>query len=196
MPLLGEEHPEQHVRAVLPWIHEAGNPYFDWFFGGSAAARCALDQLMRDEASEIAIRRACLLLDRKRAIGGFIALAGAELARARQHDTLTIVAWARADRRRLLKQIVASKGLFAPVAADDFYLSKMGLVPERRGRGLGHVLVGEYLRRGEEAGLSRFRLDVHADNAAAVSIYGTAGFEVAEVTTRQGMTYLAMVRGR
>src|SRR5688572_28555310 len=74
------------IADVLPWVREAGNPYFDWLLGNAHATRAALQAMMRDESSQIAIRRACVLLEGEKPIGGFIALAGRELPACRRAD--------------------------------------------------------------------------------------------------------------
>ena len=52
----------------------------------------------------------------------------------------------------------------------------------------------EYLVEGRDAGRGRFRLNVHADNDAAVSLYRGFGFNVAdEIMAADGrMRYLSM----
>jgi len=186
--------PERFVPAVLPWVHEAGNPYFDWFFGGADAARSVLRALMRSESSEVAIARACVLLEGRRAIGGFIALSGADLARARMTDTLGALKEVGVEERAgLAERIAAARDLFLPVEHDDFYLSKMGLVPERRGTGLGRVIVDEFLKCGAAAGFRRFALDVCADNLPAARLYRSAGFRLVRRSECAGMRYLGMI---
>jgi ribosomal protein S18 acetylase RimI-like enzyme len=177
---------------VLAWVHEAGNPYFDFVLGGGEA-RSVVATMMRNDRSEIAIRRAHVLLERERPIGGFIALPGHELPRARQTDLLTMMKEVGRDEIATLRaRLAETKGLFPPVAPEDYYLSKMGLLPEWRGQGLGKRLLKEYVAKGEASGFRRFSLDVSEDNRAAVNLYRAAGFEVVERTEGAGMAYLAM----
>ena len=35
---------EQHIGDVLPWLHDAGNPFYDWFYGGAEATRGVLGE--------------------------------------------------------------------------------------------------------------------------------------------------------
>jgi ribosomal protein S18 acetylase RimI-like enzyme len=173
-------------------VVEAGNPYFDFLFG-IGKSQSVLEAMMRDERSEIALRRAHVLLREDRPIGGFIALAGYELPPARQADLLTMMREVGRDSIASLRgRLAQTKALFAPVAPDDYYLSKMGLLPEWRAKGLGKRLLHEYLAQGNANGFTTFRLDVSEENKAAVSLYRSAGFEVVERTQAAGMSYLAM----
>src|SRR5918999_673902 len=183
------------VSAVLPLLHEAGNPYFDWFFGDPAAARSTLGAWMMRSSSEVALERIVVASSRDEVVGAFLALGGAELVHARQVDVLALVNEASRDpsaRAELVERIAATKILFARVAPRDWYLSKVAVVDAHRARGLGRALVEEYLAAGLAAGFRRFRLDVSADNDQAVRIYRSLGFRVEADRAAAGMRYLAM----
>jgi hypothetical protein len=67
---------------VLPWVREAGEPYYSWFFGRIVPAdrlESILADWMRRRSSEVSVERAVLLLIGDRAVGGFIGLGGADL---------------------------------------------------------------------------------------------------------------------
>lgn len=64
----------------------------------------------------------------------------------------------------------------------------MGVVAEHRSRGLGRRLLVETLARGRS--LRRIELIVRADNAAAIALYRSCGFEV-EGTCRSYLRYEA-----
>ena len=53
-----------------------------------------------------------------------------------------------------------------------------GVVPRWRGRGLGHRLMSELVKRARAAGLCRLSLEVLAGNTAAVRLYERAGMRV------------------
>lgn len=97
------------------------------------------------------------------------------------------------ERAGLAGRTAATKDLFLRVSDHQFYLSKMGLVRERRGIGLGRVLLQEFLRRGEEAGYRQFALDVCAENLPAVRLYRSSGFRVVRESEHEGMRYLGMI---
>lgn len=181
--------PDRFVQFTLPWVHEAGNPYFDWLFGGAAAAHEVLNEWMIRPSSEVSVRRISILTSPADAAGGFLALAGDELARARRADTLATL---KEKVPGLRDRLAEARGLFSPVEPDEYYLSKIGVAPEFRSTGMGRRLLREFLDAGQSAGFRRFRLDVSADNDRAVALYRAAGFRVAAQEHRAGMTYLAM----
>jgi ribosomal protein S18 acetylase RimI-like enzyme len=81
----------------------------------------------------------------------------------------------RAHRGELAARLRSIGKLRPPVDDDVFYLSKLGVVAERRGEGLGRALAVEYMAAGSRAGFYRFQLDVETENRAAVSLYESIG---------------------
>lgn len=187
---------ERRIASTLPWIHEAGNPYYDWFFGGATEAESGLAQWMRRPSSEVFVGRVRLLVDDLHSVGGFIAMPGSELAACRRLDALaSMQAAERAQRDSVLARMRLAHGLFGSLSAQDFYLSKMGVLSGHRGAGHGATIVRQYLDLGAELGFQRFRLDVSAGNRAAVRLYEAAGFRVLRESSLPGqgdMTYLDM----
>jgi ribosomal protein S18 acetylase RimI-like enzyme len=153
---------------------------------------------MRRDSSEISIKRVTLLRRDNEPVGGFLALGGADVVRCRKADTLAIIRDIASDERAaFLARMAAVRGLFAAPAPSEYYLSKMGVIQEARGARLGHVILEAYLESGETAGYRKFRLDVSAENDAAIKLYESAGFRVfrESTSTRARMTYLAMGLG-
>ncbi|MFQ5792389.1 MAG: GNAT family N-acetyltransferase [Acidobacteriota bacterium] len=188
---------ERFIPEVLPWIHEAGNPYFDWVFGGRAAALKTIATWMRRPSSEISISRVVLLFDGDRPVGGFIALGGADLALCRKADALAMLKEADSQGRSDLRLRMAGvRDLFLRVGTEEFYLSKTGVAVDLRSTGLGRRLAVEYLATGRAAGFRRFRLDVWAENRTARQLYESLGFRVVResASAEAGMKYLSMVR--
>ena len=62
-------------------------------------------------------------------------------------------------------------------AALDCTLEDLFVDPSARGAGLGRAMVDAAIARAEERGCRRIELDTDEDNAAALSVYGAAGFE-------------------
>ncbi|MGL5818453.1 MAG: ribosomal protein S18-alanine N-acetyltransferase [Phycicoccus sp.] len=60
----------------------------------------------------------------------------------------------------------------------------VAVAPASRGLGLGRVLLDELVRRARGRGASSVMLEVRADNAAALGLYESAGFDV--VSVRRG----------
>jgi ribosomal protein S18 acetylase RimI-like enzyme len=100
----------------------------------------------------------------------------------------------RGARTALLDRLGAVRSVFAPVASDQWYLSKLAVAPNARGRGLGRRLVEAYLRSGEDAAFRRYRVDVEAANAPAIRLYESHGFRVVHDASsdRAGIRYLGM----
>jgi RimJ/RimL family protein N-acetyltransferase len=53
----------------------------------------------------------------------------------------------------------------------------IGIVPGWRGRGIGRALINETLHAARRLGLTRVELTVHADNAPAIALYKSVGFQ-------------------
>ena len=181
---------------ALPWVYEAGCPYFDWLFGDSEAGRGVIAEWLERPTSEVSVTSMVSASLGGEHVGGFIAMGAADLAARRRADGTALVrARLALDKRQLVERVRASQALFPSPSEDEWYLSKMGLLPEFRGRALGAALVQRYLEAGSEHGFARFRLDVSADNAPALAAYHAAGFEVAAEGVAGGLRYLAMTRG-
>jgi ribosomal protein S18 acetylase RimI-like enzyme len=197
-PLSTDDDPGRWIPQVLPWVQEAGEPYHSWFLGGAASAdrtESILAGWMRRRSSEVSVERAVLLLTADRVVGGFIALGGADLQACRQADTLAALQAAGRDgRSRLGERIRVGRHLFAGVAADEFYLSRLGVAIAFRRAGHGARILQKYLGAGVARGFRRFRLDVSAENRPAVELYRAFGFQVLREASddRAGMAYLNM----
>jgi ribosomal protein S18 acetylase RimI-like enzyme len=59
-------------------------------------------------------------------------------------------------------------------------IQNLGVIPEYRGRGLGHALVRQAIEGFYQAGLRRAYLEVTAENDAAVRLYRNVGFRRAK----------------
>jgi ribosomal protein S18 acetylase RimI-like enzyme len=184
----------RQIAVALPWIHAAGQPYFDWLLGGRGAALRILEQWMQRPSSELFVGRV-VLVEETHSVGGFIALAGAELAQCRLQDALAAAAATSSERHSALaRRLRQGRALFPEVTADDFHLSRMGVLAEARRRGYGRMIVREFLENGTRRGFRRFTLDVSADNVAAIELYRSAGFreERRQQLHEAGMTYVRM----
>jgi ribosomal protein S18 acetylase RimI-like enzyme len=192
----GEPHPERYVEVALPGVHEAGRPYVDWFFGGFSAARDALRSWMVRPSSEVFVGRAVLLTAADAVLGGLIALDGAELSRCRRDDAVAAIALAGpGERGAVAERIQVSRELFPPVPADEFYLSRIWVVPEARRAGYGTALLRHYIEAGARRGCARLRLDVWSESGTAIGLYRRFGFETLQqsVSGQAGLRYTSMV---
>lgn len=183
------------AEETVPLIHEAGNPYYDWFFGGAEQAREAVEALYASPASEVSATRVTLLLEDERLRGLYVALPGEELAECRLADTLLLVARdSGATRAELRRRIELARGLFADVLPADCYLSKIGVVRASRGQGLGGTILDRVIAEARERGHSRVRLDVSAGNERALALYAARGFAIVRERRVGPLVYLELVR--
>jgi ribosomal protein S18 acetylase RimI-like enzyme len=193
--LSGEPESVREIPLALPWVHAASEPYVDWLLGGRSEALRILEQWMRRPSSEVFIGRAMLALEENQPVGGFIALRGAELARCWMRDALAAVAVTPPERRTSLQlRLRLGRQLLPPVASDDLYLSRMGVLAHARGRGYGRAIIREFLRYGLRGRFGRLSLDVSSGNTAAIRLYSSVGFhpERERQLEAVGMTYLRM----
>ncbi|MFD6448287.1 GNAT family N-acetyltransferase [Promicromonospora sp. NPDC060204] len=56
----------------------------------------------------------------------------------------------------------------------------LGVLPAYRRDGIGRLMMREMVRLGRESGASRMSLNVRVDNCAAIDLYRSFGFEIAE----------------
>lgn len=71
--------------------------------------------------------------------------------------------------------------------AQAIHLARIILAPETRGKGLGRVLCEELMKTAiTQHQPAKFTLNVYQDNAAAVSLYRSLGFIMADQHTMQG----------
>jgi ribosomal protein S18 acetylase RimI-like enzyme/acyl carrier protein len=193
--LVHEDELDSFIDPALAWVHDAGQPYFDWFFGSPDVATRTLAEWMRRPSSEVYAGRLTTLVEDGRAIGGFIALGGADLESSRKADAVAAIkAAGREGLAGLEERLREGQGLFAPVGHEDFYLSKIGVIGDLRGRGHGRAMMDQFFALGLEHSFRRFRVDVWAGNEGAIRFYRGFGFELIAESTSAGaeMTYLAM----
>jgi ribosomal protein S18 acetylase RimI-like enzyme len=170
---------ERLVPYALPWVMEAGNPYYDSLFGEPSMTATILESWMRRRSSEISISRVQFLLIGSEHAGGFIGLGGDELRKARKADTVALLtAFPAAQRVSLMKRADNLSGLFPSIGDHEYYLSKLGLNVQFRGRKLARLLVDRYIEQGAGLGFTDFRLDVQIGNEAAIRCYRSAGFQI------------------
>lgn len=79
-------------------------------------------------------------------------------------------------------EIVGYAGL--DLAGESGDVMTIAVVPAAQGRGLGHHLLTELVRRAEVSGIRSLLLEVRADNTAARKLYERRGFAVISVRRR------------
>jgi GNAT superfamily N-acetyltransferase len=167
----------------LSWLYDAGNPYWEWLWGSADEALSQLKTWLNRSNSEISNDRVLCVLDSTKIYGGFVALGGRELQQCRKADFLTLFNYARYNHyEKLLSRMRIANQFFGAVSDDEYYLSRIGLLPDRRGTGLGRQLVRAYMDNGLRSGYRRFRLDVAESNIQAIKLYETSGFVINRVS--------------
>jgi ribosomal protein S18 acetylase RimI-like enzyme len=190
----GDTEAAREIPAAVRWVHEAGQPFFDWVMGDRTLALQTLERWMRRPSSEVSIERA-VLLGEEEPLGGFISIAGAELPRCRQADALAAaLAVPSMQRPGVVARLGAGRQLFPLVPTDALYLSRMGVLPSARRRGRGRAIAQSYVELGRRQGFRRFMLDVWSRNFAALGLYLSLGFRPTSENhaPKAGMTYLRM----
>ena len=191
---ISEDRPDL-VAPLADWILEAGEPYYSRLFGDRETALGTIRRWMTRSSSEIALKRVHLVSLEGSVAGGFVALDGSELARARKADLIALTVDPDPGRAQALRErLSALKGLFGQIEPQEYYLSKMFLAARFRGTNLSRQLLKAYLAEGQLRGYGRFALDVHADNSRAIRSYSRAGFWISARTSSADGTvrYLSM----
>ncbi len=184
MPAIIAPAAQELISEILPSIHEAGNPYFDFIFGASDRARTELHKWMKRASSEIFVERVVILRMDDVVVGGFIAVNGKELEGCRRMDmTSLVMSGNRQYREEVSSRLNLVRDLFSRVNADEFYLSKLWVNPDYRGSGCSRTLMKSFIELGLKRGYRNFRLDVSVENRAAVHLYGALGFKAIHEST-------------
>ena len=90
----------------------------------------------------------------------------------------------RTDQYDLLHSLVAYEGdervgmVALALRGEAGWCGGLGVVPERRGRGFGRLLMEELMKNAREAGVRRLSLEVLAGNTAARRLYESVGMRV------------------
>jgi ribosomal protein S18 acetylase RimI-like enzyme len=169
---------EELIERALPWLVAASEPYLSFLCGDFIEPAQLLRRLAAMPGSEYWLGGARLLVEESGApAGGYIAMPGVAVAGRRQHDFgMFLRLFPRQAFAHLREAVAAAATLFAPVDAEAWYLSKIGVLPGRAGQGYGRALLRDCLQQAAANGHRRCRLDVAGDNEAAAALYCEAGF--------------------
>ena len=78
----------------------------------------------------------------------------------------------------MIERLSQSLSVFASVAEDEYYVSKVGLARFFQGKGLAKVLVEHCLDQGTALGYSKFRADIQTENKPSLRCARAIGFEI------------------
>jgi len=180
---------------ILTGIHEAGIPYYDWFFGGHDLARTILGKWMSRTSSEVSLSKVKLLFEDDEHVGGSISLTGTELLNCRKSDMLALMKDMVPDHGLdLSERFAAARALFPRVDSEAYYLSKIWVTPDYRGKGQSREILQEFLASGQAKGFHSFQVDVFAENQPAIRLYQSFGFHVTHTFSfeKASLKYLSM----
>ena len=186
---------EQYVPSAVQLIYGAAFSYFDLLFGGREEALAELSHWTKRPSSEYSILRATGVLHKEICLGIVIGIGGEERNRCHKADILALLNSAPFRKRSLsTPSFETLRDSLPPVPTDVYYIRTIGVARDWRRHGLGKRLLQMTIENGGGAGYNRFRLDVRADNTAAIHLYTGFGFvPIGEAANpRGGWTMLAM----
>lgn len=188
---------DRFVSPLAPSVHDASNPFADWYFGDPEIAAELIEEWMGRPSSELYLGRGIVMMAGDEPVGVLIGMSGAELSACRNSDfgafCEEIGTGEEAD--EVIEQVVTvSRELFPPVDPNAFYISRVAVVAEHRGRGFGRRLVEHTMETKRREGFEHFRLDVSAENAGAIHVYESLGLKKMShsESTIAPLEYLAM----
>jgi GNAT superfamily N-acetyltransferase len=172
---------EERVASILPWLHESGNPYWDWLWGSPQLGRSKLIEWLGRPDSELSERRVRYLQAGDRIIGGYIALQSSELKACRRADFLALaVHLRRAPQDSMLTRLRQSQSIFSAAEEKEnlCYLTRLGINVSDRSRGFARQLLDIVMAENRAQGIDKLQVDVFANNTHAIRLYHSAGFQL------------------
>lgn len=175
---------------LIRFAQLASAPYDRFVWEDAAEATRVAAYLLARGAGEIAPPAGRTLVVDGEPCGILACMTGAELTRRRVGAAFVLsragsalLSETAARRARLASQT------FCQVSEGDYYLARLAVAPEFRGRGLGQWLVERLMEMAAAAGSRRCWLEVDPENRAAITLYHAAGFRiVANVQVRDDVS--------
>lgn len=176
MPSWGELIPE---TAAL--MYASGPDYFDLLFGSREGALARLGCWIGRTSSGFGFDRVTLALAKSQVAGIALHLSGKELLDRQRADMLNLLKESDPSQRAKLSQKAEIIRAMTPAVQPwEYYLRSLSVDESHRGKGLGAALLKNVFAAGLALGLHWFRLDVRSDNAVAIKLYRSAGFEISQ----------------
>lgn len=165
------------LAKIVPWVLSAGRPYYDHFLAGYGMEPI-IARWLTMSTSEISLKWSRLLIADDDIAGGYIALPGRILNQCRQADLLDLARQlGRNSYSQLRKRVRDLHPLFSPIENDSLYLTRLGILPHKRGQGLSHHLMKDSIAQAIAGGYPRLRLDVCEENHTARNLFEAHGFQ-------------------
>jgi ribosomal protein S18 acetylase RimI-like enzyme len=161
-----------HFDAVLALAAQASRDYDAFVFDSPAQAAELQRELLRQGASECAAPFCRLLVEEGRLVGIAAALTDKELAACRMRAALVLSGLAFfAAGSSVRNRIRLAASALSHLEDGDYYLSRLTVASEARGRGFGRVLLERVIQDAQSRQCRRVVLDVSSDNTAALHLY-------------------------
>jgi ribosomal protein S18 acetylase RimI-like enzyme len=163
-------------------------------FGGSV--RSLLEHLQARPANPYAAANTLVLAEGDGPPFGALVGAPASSTRSEEASTaLLLLRWYGPSFLLRLPGLLRASGVMRGIAAGEFYLSHIAILPERRGAGAGGLLLAAGEERARRLGARAVVLDVAEDNARARRFYERRGYRCrAEVRVALGSSAFTFLR--
>jgi ribosomal protein S18 acetylase RimI-like enzyme len=175
---------------------DVGQPYYAFVFDTREQWRMWQTASIDSGGCEFAPPWARLMLLDDRLVGMYAAIPGRDLQRIRLLAATRLLRSARALDALTRERMRLAARISMHPTANELYLSRIGIVREARGGGLGRWLLERVECQAVESGVECCVLEVDPLNEAAVNLYHRAGFETTErkeiTDPASGRTYMRM----
>ena len=188
---------EKILTDVVDWLWDAGQPYVGYLWGSEKEGKAQTRAWLRRRQSELSLDKITLLMRDQVVLGGYLAMSGKDLLLARKYDLIEVMKVARGtNNTALVKRLGASRELFGTIDDQSYYLSRIGVRSEYRGKGLGRKLLEHCLASDRIGSYDLLKLHVSTDNQSAIALYLSHNFTIVRecTSTKAGMAYYTMMR--
>ncbi len=168
-----------YLVEVLHLDDEVSGTYNRFVFANDDEAHAIRDLLLRAGCTEFSSPAGQLVLEEGRFIGFGAWMSGLDLMKKRLVGARVI---SRTSKDligpALVERMTTAATALAVPQKDDWYVARIAVVPDARGKGIGRYLMVQALEEGRRRGCSRCVLSVDPENNAAMQLYHRYGFEV------------------
>jgi ribosomal protein S18 acetylase RimI-like enzyme len=160
----------------------ASEPYTSFVYESSDQARALARDLLERGLGEFAPPFGTVAVDEHdgTVLGMLAFVDGAALEHVRMEVAIAFVREALISDDAVSDRIRLAASALMAVDASDLYLSRIAVAASARGRGIGKALMGVLERAARSQGKTRLVLEVSPQSTAALKLYQTAAFEVAD----------------
>jgi ribosomal protein S18 acetylase RimI-like enzyme len=180
-PLSEMPNSDELIPMTAALIYASGRDYFDVLFGTREGALARLGCWLARTSSGFGFDCVTLALAESQVAGIALHMSGKDLIARQRADMLSLIKESDSSLRATLSQKAEIIRAMTPAVQPwEYYLRSLSVAAAHRGKGLGGALLEKVFAAGLALGFHWFRLDVRSDNATALKLYRTAGFETCE----------------